>query len=89
MNKQQMKSWETIKSKGLLRYVLVDGVVSYGLFMFIVMAFVNKLFSDGLTSKAAISHCIIWPLSGIGFGLLNWFVNERLYRKSKSVSKNI
>jgi hypothetical protein len=77
----QFKAWEVTRAKGKLNFFLISGVLSYGLPMFIMMAFMNKPFADGFTSKAAIIHCIVWPIAGFLFGVIMWYVTEHKYKK--------
>jgi len=81
MKDDQFKAWELTRSKGKLNFFLISGVLSYGLPMFIMMAFMNKPFVDGFTSKAAIIHCIVWPIAGLLFGVIVWYVTEHKYKK--------
>ena len=57
--------WEAIREKGKFRFFFVNGVISYGLPMFVVMAFIVDPFNDGFISKAAIVHYILWPMAGL------------------------
>ena len=81
MKDDQFKAWEVTRVKGKLNFFLISGVLSYGLPMFIMMAFMNKPFTDGLTSPAAIIHCIVWPIAGLLFGVIMWYVTEHKYKK--------
>ncbi|WP_223270433.1 hypothetical protein [Colwellia sp. C1TZA3] len=81
MKDEQFKAWELTRLKGKLHHVLFTGVLSWGLPMLIFMAFMNKPFTDGFTSKTAIIHYIVWPLAGVFFGLLTWYMSEYKYKK--------
>jgi hypothetical protein len=81
MKDDQFKAWEITREKGKLNFCLIRGVLSYSLPMFIMMAFMNKPFIDGFTSKAAIIHCIVWPIAGLLFGVIMWYVTENKYKK--------
>lgn len=81
MKDDQFKAWELTREKGKLNFILVSGLFLYGLPMFIVMAFINKPFAEGITSPAAIIHCIIWPIAGLSFGLSMWYFSESKYKK--------
>lgn len=64
----------------MLRYVLVNGVLSYGLAMFVAMTFFvhrDKL-SVGFIGLSAVA----WTIGGALFGVLMWFVQERQFRKA-------
>lgn len=89
MKDDQFKAWEKTRTKGKLKFVLVTGVLLWGLPMLIFMAFINKPFTDGFTSKSAIIHCIVWPLAGVVYGLLTWHYSERKYKKNLANRSNI
>ncbi|MCS6208969.1 hypothetical protein G3475_07880 [Shewanella baltica] len=88
MKDDQFKAWESTRSKGKLNFFLIRGVLSYGLPMFIAMAFMNKPFSNGFTSTAAIAHYIVWPLAGLLFGITMWYVTESKYKKELARRSN-
>ncbi|WP_108946470.1 hypothetical protein [Shewanella halifaxensis] len=82
MNKEEMKAWESTRSKGMLKYILINGLLAWGLPMFIAIAFMNKPFAEGITSKAAIVHCVVWPLAGLVFGAITWYISQFRYKKA-------
>ncbi|QDE30763.1 hypothetical protein [Shewanella polaris] len=81
MKDDQFKAWKLTREKSKLNFFLIRGVLSYGLPMLIIMAFMNKPFVDGFTSKAAIVHIIVWSLAGLLFGVTMWYVTEHKYKK--------
>ena len=81
MKDDQFKAWEITRAEGKLKFFLISGVLSYGLPMLIIMAFMNKPFAHGVTSNAAIFHCVVWLLAGLLFGVIMWYVNEHKYKK--------
>ena len=88
MKDNQFKAWELTRSKGKSNFILVSGLLSYGLPMFIAMAFMNKPFAEGFTSSAAIIHCIVWPLAGLLFGVTMWYFTESKYKKELAKRSN-
>ncbi len=88
MKDNQILGWELLRAKGKLNYILIYGLLSYGLPMFIFMAFLNNPFADGFTSSKAIVHCIIWPIAGLLFGLIMWHVSESKYKKELAKRSN-
>jgi hypothetical protein len=75
------QAWERERTKGMRRFVLIRGVLSWGLLMTVAMAFVAKPFAEGFTSKAAIIHLVVWPLAGAIYGVVLWHWQERTYQK--------
>lgn len=88
MNEKHFQEWEGVRKKGQWRYVLVIGVLCWGGFMMVAMAFVNAPFSEGIHSARAITHCVVWPLSGLLFGFVMWWKNEKSYKNYMSESDN-
>jgi hypothetical protein len=76
MNQNQFRNWAAIREKGKIRFFVVHGIISYGLPMFVFMAFVTEPFANGLTSREAIVHCVTWPMAGLVFGILMWHHGE-------------
>ena len=72
-----MEEWKQVRAKGLLRYVLVRGVLAYGLPMFLAMTFVVN--RDKLNSNFIGLSVLVWALGGALFGVLTWHVQERKF----------
>lgn len=80
MRPQQFEKWKAIREKGMLRYVVVTGVLSYGLAMFLAMTFVVH-YGD-LSPKFIGISAVLWTLGGAMFGTAMWFVMEFQFRKA-------
>jgi hypothetical protein len=77
MKPQELERWQKARQKGMVMYVLVSGVASYGIPMFIIMTFLlhqTKL-SVGLSAA-------LWLSAGAFYGITMWIVQERRYRKA-------
>ncbi|TBR40778.1 hypothetical protein EYV96_10065 [Dyella terrae] len=61
----------------MLRYVLVSGLLMWGLPMFVVMTFVISRPQPPVALSA-----ILWSVGGVGFGVAMWFIQEHRYRKA-------
>ena len=81
MKDDQLKKWESTRAKGKLHFILFRGVLSWGLPMFIITAFISNPFVDSFISEAAIIHYVVWPLAGGLFGVSTWTISERKYKK--------
>lgn len=80
MKPDQMEEWQQVRAKGLLRYVLVRGVLAYGLPMFLAMTFVVN--RDKLSGNSIGLSVLAWALGGALFGVLTWHVQERKFLKA-------
>ncbi|ANB16261.1 hypothetical protein [Dokdonella koreensis] len=78
MKPEQIERWKVVRAKGRWRYVLVNGIASYGLAMFVVMTFfVNR---DKLSPGFIAVSALLWTLGGAAFGAITWWWFERRYR---------
>ena len=80
MKPEALARWEQTRAKGKAQYILLRGMLGYGLPMFIAMTFfVHR--NDLSASFIAIS-AVAWLIGGAAFGALTWLVFERQYRKA-------
>jgi len=84
MNKTQLERLERQLSKGKPHFILVWGVIFWGIPVAIVsklgLHFLGKrLFFDGL-----ISWLIIFAISGVFYGMWLWSFQNKKYKKAKS-----
>ncbi len=64
--------------------MVVNGVFSWGLPMFVVMTFfLNR---DKLSPMSIGVSAVIYTLGGAAFGIAMWFVHERLFRKAGGIA---
>jgi hypothetical protein len=81
---KQIESWRETRKKGCVRFILLNGLLAWGLPMVVVMAFISEPFSEGFTTRGAVAHCLIWGFAGILFGTALWWFSERRYGPSIS-----
>ena len=77
MRASEMERWDRTRLQGMRRFVLFRGVLAYGVPMFLIMTFViphPKL----STSQSA----MLWLLTGVGFGIAMWLLQEHRFRKA-------
>jgi hypothetical protein len=77
MRASEMERWARTRLQGMRRFVLFRGVLAYGVPMFLLMTFViphPKL----STSQSA----MLWLLTGVGFGIAMWLLQEHRFRKA-------
>ena len=76
--------WNAIRAKGKTRFILIRGVLLWGLPMLVFMSFITKPFTNGFLSPAALVHYVAWIFAGVVFGVFLWFVLERKHKKETS-----
>jgi hypothetical protein len=84
VKQQQLEKWKATREKGMLRYVLVTGVLSYGLAMFVAMTFF--VHHGDLNLKFIAISAFLWTLGGAVFGIATWFALEHQFRKAGGAS---
>lgn len=79
MQAKEFDRWARTREQGMLRYVLLSGVVCYGLPMFLIMTFLIP--HPRLTTAQS---AFLWLCAGAGYGVAMWLVQERRFRKVSS-----
>jgi hypothetical protein len=78
---KELKKWEVTREKGKARFILVTGVLAWGLPMFLVMTFLFGRRPDGARSLGMILvSAIIWAFGGALFGWVTWTLSEKKYQ---------
>ncbi len=77
MKQIEINRWARARARGMLMYVLVSGIVSFGIPMFVVMTFVFHHSRLPVAESAA-----LWLAAGACYGFATWFVQEFRYRKA-------
>jgi hypothetical protein len=85
MNKEMPKSlkrWERVRQKGKAKFILQNGLLMYGLPLFILDTFVcgpsQKL---PFSPELIVRHACIWAVAGLFFGWTIWTFSEKKYEK--------
>ena len=74
-----IQRWERIRAQGLARYIVVHGIIHYGLPLFVLMTFVVHREHLGLAFVGL--SALLWTMGGAVFGWVMWHVRERMYRR--------
>lgn len=82
MKSDALARWEKSRALGKTRYILISGVLSYGLPMFVAMTFFAH--RADLSPKFIAVSAVLWLTGGALFGLITWHIFERQYRKAKA-----
>ena len=83
MKNEEFEHWGKAREKGSLRFILVSGIISWGVPMFIVMNFVvNMSFLNGIVASELLLQLGIWLSAGAFFGIGVWFTNEFRYKRT-------
>ena len=78
---QDLKKWEVARKKGKTRFILLSGVLAWGVPMFVIMTFfVNRRPETTLSIGMLAGSALVWAISGACFGWAIWTLSERRYR---------
>ena len=82
MKPQEVEKWKKVREKGLLHFIAVTGVLSFGVPLFIALNFMNPP-SKPLTPVDYVVLFLICAVAGGSlFGYLVWAVQEKKYKKA-------
>ena len=81
---KSIKWWALTREKGKPHYILIHGVLLFGLPMLVFMSFLTNPFANGLFSGVALVHCGVWLVVGGIYGLIMWHYFERKFAKKKA-----
>jgi len=77
---------EKLITKGKWQYVLLHGVVGWGISTAIVVTLIQQYLSDKPFMEQIWLALIIYPIAGIAFGLFMWNSINNQYTKLRSRS---
>jgi hypothetical protein len=81
VNSKELEQWGKARKNGMLRYVLFNGALLWGMSMFVGTTILNII----LTSRPKISlqlASVIYLVAGATIGLVIWVAQESRYRKA-------
>lgn len=73
-----LERWKITREKGYWRFVFVNGMLAWGLPLFIVNTF---MYARGLDARGVMVAAAIWAVAGFSLGVLVWYFSERRYLK--------
>jgi hypothetical protein len=77
-----LRKWETTRQKGKVKFILLHGVLAWGVPMFVVMTFfINRQRDTTPSIGMLLVSAVIWAIGGGCFGLAIWTFSEKRYQK--------
>ena len=89
MKEKAFEKWKKTREKGRGNYILIGGLLSWGVPMFIIMTFFVNKPEDGTMSFGMIAvNAVIWALGGLAFGYFTWLASEKSFQKELQKREN-
>jgi hypothetical protein len=82
MKPQEIEKWKKVRDKGLVRFIAVTGIFSFGVPMFVVLNFMNPPTKPLTVIDYIVLFLICAVAGGILFGYLVWVIQEKRYKKA-------
>ena len=89
MKEKDFDEWAKARKQSIFSFILLRGLVAWGLPMFIAMTFfVNDAFDEsGLIVSHVVINAVAWTIGGLLFGASIWYFTERKYKKELASRK--
>jgi cbb3-type cytochrome oxidase subunit 1 len=89
--KTDFSKWERIRTKGRLRYIVIYGVLCYGIGTAVLFSIIFPLLMSWMSREVSFSRVlllslILFPLGGIAWGATMWYVMENKHHKASEAS---
>jgi hypothetical protein len=82
MSNKQARLWESTRKRGELFFVVVNGCLGFGGFVFLARTGTAVFVSHQQPSASVIvGHAVMWFLAGFAWGVACWHLNEKRYRE--------
>ena len=83
MKSKEANRWQKIRTRGMLKFVLVDGTLKWGVTMFLAMTLFNIIRKGLEPINLTLMRLAISTSMGAVWGILTWCLSERLYNKQE------
>ncbi|MCM3038773.1 hypothetical protein M3201_03540 [Paenibacillus motobuensis] len=90
MKAKHLNKWEKIRAKGRKKYIIINGVVAWGIPTAILFAIVMTLWNTKTIEfnrdfiVLLLTSIILFPIGGIGVGVWTWHTYESNYQKNRN-----
>lgn len=79
MKQSEKAKWEEIRGKGALRFILVYGVLAWGVGTAVLFTGLMWLLGGEDLARIARFSAIAFPIGGVAWGGIIWWLAERRY----------
>ncbi|HIY69955.1 MAG TPA: hypothetical protein H9827_00640 [Candidatus Luteimonas excrementigallinarum] len=81
MKEKDKARWAAIREKGALRFILIYGVLGWGVGTAVVFTGLMWLMGDADVGRIFRFAALAFPIGGLAWGAIMWWVTERMYRR--------
>jgi hypothetical protein len=85
MNSEQCTKLEKIIAKGKWHYIIVNGVLGWGVSTAVLFSLIQSFTSEESFADAIGLSIMLFPLAGVGWGLFMWFYINKQHCKVESL----
>ena len=82
MKPQEIEKWKKVRDKGLVHFIAVRGILSFGVPMFVVLNLMNPPTKPLTVIDYIVIFLICAVAGGSLFGYLVWVIQEKKYKKA-------
>ncbi len=80
----QFTKWQQIHKQGFVRFVLIRGVLGWGIVTAILYSLLMWVFSDSDMSRLLPISLVIFPIGGLLWGAFIWWFSDRKHKQNGS-----
>lgn len=85
MKEKEFETWQTTRQQGKFKFILIRGLLSWGIPMFVIMTFIFNRSEREFTTLYLVVNAAIWGVAGIAFGALMWHITENRFNRELDV----
>ncbi len=85
MKEKEFETWQTTRQQGTFKFILIRGLLSWGLPMFVIMTFIVNRSEREFTALYLAVNAAVWGVAGIAFGALMWHITENRFNRELDV----
>jgi hypothetical protein len=82
MKPREIEQWKKNREKGMARFILFTGILSYGLPLFAVLNVMNPPKTPLSITDMIVTFLICAVAGGSAFGYILWHVQEKRFRRA-------
>lgn len=81
------QKWEAVRERGILRFLLINGVLFWAIPLMAITGYFNESFTNGFLSERSVVHTSLWVLGGLAYGFILWHQNQSRYNHGRRQPK--